>query len=37
MFHTAPEGKTVKNRVHNNRWISWLDSEGNEFDLVEGG
>jgi Glyoxalase-like domain len=22
---------------NNNRWISWLDPEGNEFDLVEGG
>jgi hypothetical protein len=22
---------------NNNRWISWLDSEGSEFDLVEGG
>jgi predicted enzyme related to lactoylglutathione lyase len=21
---------------NNNRWISWLDPEGNEFDLVEG-
>jgi predicted enzyme related to lactoylglutathione lyase len=66
MFHTVPEGKTVKNRVHldlqtadvtteadrltslgarqihslaenNNRWISFLDPEGNEFDLVASG
>jgi predicted enzyme related to lactoylglutathione lyase len=65
MFHTVPEGKTVKNRVHfdlqtadlateadrltslgakqtrslaenNNRWISFVDPEGNEFDLVAG-
>lgn len=31
MFHKVPEGKTL-----NNRWISFIDPEGDEFDLVAG-
>jgi len=42
MFHKVPEGKTLKNRLHFDlqaddvRWISFIDPEGNEFDLVAG-
>ena len=34
---TTPGGQQIRSPAeNNNRWISWLDPEGNEFDLVEG-